>query len=350
MVMASSRVMVPWQARTNVAVFPCGFTKSLRRKAKIAAIAQRGIFMNIAVMGAGAVGCYFGGMLARAGHTVTLIARPAHVQALQRDGLWLQTQTFEQRVAVQASSDASAVRGAQCVLFCVKSTDTEAAGSAMAQYLDEGAVVLSLQNGVDNVERLRALLKRPVIAAVVYVATEMVAPGHVLHHGRGDLVLAPSPASAAIAATLRAADIPVEISDDATGALWAKLVLNCAYNALSALSGLPYGAMLHSPGLPVVQVMTDIVQECHAVAQASGVVLPDDILSTVLGLAGSMPGQMSSTAQDLARGKRSEIDHLNGFIARRGEALGIATPINRLLHTLVRLREQHLLPQSERAA
>ena len=299
--------------------------------------------MNIAVMGAGAVGCYFGGMLARAGHAVTLVARPAHVQALQHSGLWLQTLTFEQRVAVQAHSDASAVRGAQCVLFCVKSTDTETAGRAMAPHLDAGAVVLSLQNGVDNAERLQALLQRPVIAAVVYVATEMVAPGHVRHHGRGDLVLAPAPASEAIAATLRGAGIPVQVSDNATGALWAKLVLNCAYNALSALSGLPYGALLHSPGLPVEQVMTDIVQECQAVAQASGVALPQDMVSTVLGLADSMPAQMSSTAQDLARGKRSEIDHLNGFIARRGEALGIATPANRLLHTLVRLREQQVV-------
>ena len=306
--------------------------------------------MNIAVMGAGAVGCYFGGMLARAGHTVTLIARPAQTEALRSHGLWLQAQTFEQRVSVQASSDASAVRGAQCVLFCVKSTDTEDTGRAMAPHLDADAVVLSLQNGVDNADRLQALLQRPVIAAVVYVATEMVAPGHVRHHGRGDLVLAPAPASAAIAAILRAAGIPVEISDNATGTLWAKLVLNCAYNALSALSGLPYGVMLHSPGLPVVQVMTDIVQECQAVAQASGVALPDGLLSTVLGLADSMPGQMSSTAQDLARGKRSEIDHLNGFIARRGEALSIATPANRLLHTLVRLREQHLMPQGEAAA
>ena len=306
--------------------------------------------MNIAVMGAGAVGCYFGGMLARAGHAVTLIARPAQVQALQRSGLLLQTQTFDQHVAVQASSEASAVRGAQYVLFCVKSTDTEAAGRAMAPHLDAGAVVLSLQNGVDNAERLQTLLNRPVIAAVVYVATEMVAPGHVRHHGRGDLVLAPAPESADIADLFRAAGIPSQVSDNATGALWAKLVLNCAYNALSALSGLPYGAMLHSPGLPVAQVMTDIVQECQAVAQASGVELPDDLLATVLGLADSMPQQMSSTAQDLARGKPSEIDHLNGFIARRGEALGIATPANRLLHTLVRLREQHLLSQDKEAA
>jgi len=320
------------------------------QSATMVATAQPRGFMNFAVMGAGAVGCYFGGMLARAGHTVTLVARPAHVQALQCSGLRLQTQTFDEHIALQASSDAGSVRGAQCVLFCVKSTDTEEAGHAMAPHLDTNAVVLSLQNGVDNAERLQPLLQRPVVPAVVYVATEMAGPGHVRHHGRGDLVLAPAPASAALAATLRSAGIPVEISDNAVGALWAKLVLNCAYNALSALSGLPYGAMLHSPGLPVVQVMADIVAECQAVAQASGVVLPEGLLPAVLGLADSMPAQRSSTAQDLARGRRSEIDHLNGFIARRGEALGIATPANRLLHTLVHLREQHLLQPDGGAA
>ena len=298
--------------------------------------------MKIAVMGAGAVGCYYGALLARAGHEVTLIARPAHVQAIRQNGLWLQTQTFEERVRVQASTDASAVRGADWVLFCVKSTDTESAGQAMAAHLGAAAVVLSLQNGVDNAERLQAILGRPVIAAVVYVASAMAGPGHVRHHGRGELVLAPAPASAALAAALSAAGVPVQISDNVAGALWAKLVLNCVYNPLSAIARLPYGAIVHSPGLDLAQVMADIVQECQAVARASGVTLPPDTLAATLALAHTMPQQMSSTAQDLARGKRSEIDHLNGFIVRRGQALGIATPVNRLLHTLVRLLEQHL--------
>ncbi|NMM77302.1 ketopantoate reductase family protein [Acidovorax sp. SRB_24] len=306
--------------------------------------------MKIAVMGAGAVGCYYGGMLARAGHEVTLIARPAHAEALRQGGLWLETQAFQERVPVQASTDASAVRGAQWVLFCVKSTDTESAGRAMASHLADGAVVLSLQNGVDNAERLEVVLGRAVVPAVVYVATEMVAPGHVRHHGRGELVIAPLPASASIAAVCSAAGVPVQVSGNATEALWAKLVLNCAYNALSALSGLPYGATVQSPDLPVAQVMADIVRECQAVAQASGVALPHDILASTLGLARTMPGQMSSTAQDLARGKRTEIDHLNGFVVRRGEALGLATPVNRLLHTLVRLREQQPTPHEGGAA
>ena len=298
--------------------------------------------MKIAVMGAGAVGCYYGGMLARAGHAVVLVARPVHVEAIRQNGLLLDTQTFQERVQLQADTEARAVQGAQCVLFCVKSTDTESAGRAMAPYLGTDTVVLSLQNGVDNAERLQQLLGRPVLPAVVYVAAGMAGPGHVRHHGRGELVIAPSPASGDIARSFAAAGIPVEISDNVAGALWAKLVLNCVYNPLSAITQLPYGEIVNSPGLEVPRMMDDIVHECMAVARACGVQLPEGTAEAVLPLARSMATQVSSTAQDLARGHRSEIDHLNGYVVRRGEALGIPTPANRMLHTLVRLLEKRL--------
>ena len=298
--------------------------------------------MKIAVMGAGAVGCYYGGMLARAGHAVVLVARPVHVEAIRQHGLLLDTQTFQERVPLQADTEARAVQGAQCVLFCVKSTDTESAGRAMAPYLGTDTVVLSLQNGVDNAERLQAVLQRPVLPAVVYVAAGMAGPGHVRHHGRGELVIAPSPASGDIARSFAAAGIPVEISDNVAGALWAKLVLNCVYNPLSAITQLPYGEIVNSPGLEVPRMMDDIVHECMAVARACGVQLPEGTAEAVLPLARSMATQVSSTAQDLARGHRSEIDHLNGYVVRRGEALGIPTPANRMLHTLVRLLEKRL--------
>ena len=125
---------------------------------------------NIAVMGAGAVGCYYGGMLARAGHEVVLIGRPAHVQAIHAAGLLLQTQAFTERVALAASTEARAVQGAQWVLFCVKSTDTESAARAMAPHLRPGAIVLSLQNGVDNAERLQALLPQHLVLPAVTLA------------------------------------------------------------------------------------------------------------------------------------------------------------------------------------
>jgi 2-dehydropantoate 2-reductase len=301
--------------------------------------------MRIAIMGAGAVGCYYGGMLARAGHAVTLIGRPQHVAAVLRDGLLLDTQAFQMHIPMQASTDASGIQGAELVLCCVKSTDTESAAAEMAPHLAPDTIVLSLQNGVDNAERLQALLCREVSPAVVYVATEMAGPGHVKHHGRGELVIGPTADSDALARLFSEAGIPLQISDNVAGALWAKLILNCAYNALSAITQLPYGQMVQGEG--VTGVMHDIVQECLAVAQGEGVIVPGDIAEAVARIAQTMPAQLSSTAQDLARGKRSEIDHLNGYILRKGAALGIATPANRLLHSLVRLLESRSEPATK---
>jgi 2-dehydropantoate 2-reductase len=289
-------------------------------------------------MGAGAVGCYYGGMLARAGHAVTLIGRPAHVQAVAANGLRMQTLAFDETVPLAASTGAFAVAGADVVLFAVKSRDTENAGETMRAHLKPGALVLCLQNGVDNAERLRAVLPGvDVAAAVVYVATEMAGPGHLRHHGRGELVIEPSPLSAELTNALIAAGVPTEISDNVRGALWVKLILNCAYNALSAVARLPYGELVRRPGVP--EVMRDVVAECRAVAAADGVTLPGEVDAAVRSIAESMPTQYSSTAQDLMRGKPSEIDHLNGFVVRRGESLGVPVPANRVLWTLTRLVE-----------
>jgi len=297
----------------------------------------------IAVMGAGAVGCYYGGMLARAGHDVTLVGRAQHVEAVRRTGLRVEAKAFDASVPMRASEEARGARGAKLVLFSVKSPDTERAGAALAPHLERDAFVLSLQNGVDNAERLAATLGREVVPAVVYVAVEMAGPGHVRHHGRGELVIGRSAASARIAAAFGAAGVPVEVSDNVSGALWAKLIVNCAYNALSAITQLPYGRMVQGDGVPAV--MRDVVDECLAVARAAGVEVPGDIRQSVPRIAQTMPGQFSSTAQDLARGKPTEIDHLNGLVVRKGEALGVPTPANRLLVALVKLLEERGSPR-----
>jgi 2-dehydropantoate 2-reductase len=294
--------------------------------------------LEVAVMGAGAVGCYYGGMLARAGHDVVLIARPQHVEAIQRDGLRMETRTFDEQVRLRASSEPGAAQGVDLVLFCVKSMDTESAGAQLRPYLAPDALVLCLQNGVDNADRLRTVLpQHTVAAAVVYVASEMAGPGHVKHHGRGELVIEPSPVSESVAQALMGAGVPTEISDNVRGALWLKLILNCAYNAVSAIAQRPYGENVKSEG--IADVMRDVVNECLAVAQAEGVNVAGDVDAAVRKIAESMPTQYSSTAQDLARGKRSEIDYLNGLIVRRGHALGVATPANGVLWALVKLIE-----------
>jgi 2-dehydropantoate 2-reductase len=294
--------------------------------------------LKVAVMGAGAVGCYYGGMLARAGHAVTLIARPQHVQAIEKDGLRMETKTFDEHVRLQATTDIAAVRGASLILFSVKSTDTESAGALIKPHLKPETLVLCLQNGVDNADRLRTVLPpTQVAAAVVYVATEMAGAGHVKHHGRGELVIEPSASSDRVAQALVAAGVPTEVSSNVRGALWMKLIINCAYNAISAIAQRPYGENVRGEGVP--QVMRDVVDECLAVARAEGVQIPGDAHATVTKLVESMPNQFSSTAQDLARGKRTEIDYLNGLIVRRGDALGIPTPVNRVLWALVKLIE-----------
>lgn len=293
--------------------------------------------LRFAVMGAGSVGCYFGALLARAGHAVTLIGRPAHVQAIAAHGLRLQTAAEDVQIPLSASTNAGAVAGADVVLLCVKSTDTEAAARQIQPHLAPGTLVLTLQNGVDNDERVRAVLgpTHPVIAAVVYVATAMAGPGHVRHFGRGELLIGPSPLAQRVAREFGGAGIPTQVSDNVRGVLWAKLVINCAYNALSAITQQPYGWLVQQDG--VTEVIADLVAECLAVAQADGVHIDGDIHAAVRGIAQTMPAQLSSTAQDLARGKPSEIEHLNGYVVRRGGALGVPTPVNRALLVLMRM-------------
>ncbi|EHR72168.1 2-dehydropantoate 2-reductase [Burkholderiales bacterium JOSHI_001] len=300
-------------------------------------------------MGAGAVGSFYGAMLARAGHPVTLIGRAPHVQAIQQQGLLLHMAGQVHTVPVAASTDLAAVASADLVLFCVKSTDTEALARQIAPLLHPDALVLSLQNGVDNAATMARHLRQHVVPAVVYVATAMPEPGTVAHHGRGDLVIGPLNAAAAkdpllqqrlqaVVDLFATAQVPVRLSPDVMAELWSKLMVNCAYNAISGLAQLPYGRMAALPA--IVEVQRAVVREVVAVAQADGQILSLDAALEAMGrIALAMPAQYSSTAQDMARGKPTEIDHLNGFVTRRGAELGVPTPVNQTLHALVKLVE-----------
>jgi 2-dehydropantoate 2-reductase len=306
-------------------------------------------FRSTAVVGAGAVGSFFGAMLARAGHPVTLIGRPAHVQAIERDGLRLQMGGRTEIIRTAASTGLAAVRGADLVLFSVKSTDTESVAREMAPLLDADALVVSLQNGVENAPTIAGHVRQAVAPAVVYVATAMPEPGLVAHYGRGDLVIGAFERKGhldevfmrrlrALAEFFGAAQVPVRISDDVMAELWSKLMVNCAYNAISGLAQANYGSLAALPEIRALQEA--VVHEVCAVAAADGVNLPlEPALEAMRRIAPAMPAQLSSTAQDMARGKPSEIDHLNGFVARRGKKLGVTTPANQALHALVKLVE-----------
>jgi len=311
---------------------------------------EQGQWPAIAVLGAGAVGCYFGGMLARAGAPVTLIGRRQHVEAMTRKGLFLESLHFQEHIPVSASTDACAARTAEIVLLCVKTPDTEEAARSLAPHLANGAIVVSLQNGVDNVERIHAAANLEAIPAVVYVAAEMIAPGCVRHTGRGELIIgdfsqiargdkAGRPRLESLTTLFSRAGVPCRVSENIEAELWTKLIMNCAYNAISALSRARYGPMVASSWTR--DLMRQVVEEVLSVAQAAGVrMMHGNMVEAAWKLADTMPGAISSTAQDLARGKRTEIDSLNGYVARRGAELGIATPVNRTLHALVKLLEE----------
>jgi 2-dehydropantoate 2-reductase len=301
---------------------------------------------HVAVVGAGAVGCYFGGMLARAGVPVTLIGRATHIEAVQRDGIFLERADFQEYVRVDARLEASAVNKASIVLLSVKTVDTETAATAIAPNLQESAVLVSFQNGVDNVERIRRATGIRAMPAAVYVAASMTGPGRVKHAGRGDLVVGePSfglkgPQDVErVARLFETARIPCRISPDIPVELWTKLVMNCAYNAISAVTQSRYLALKENP--LTQNVIRQLIEEVVAVGKAAGVSLPDaaSLTAAALKLAEAMADATSSTAQDLARGRPTEIDSLNGYVSRRGKELGIPTPVNSTLHALVKMLE-----------
>jgi 2-dehydropantoate 2-reductase len=304
---------------------------------------------RVAVMGAGAVGSYFGGMLARAGVPVTMIARGAYVEAVRHNKLFLDTVTFQERVAVEVSSEPSAVRDANVVLFCVKGQDNEEAARAIAPHLAAGTIVVSLQNGVDNVERIRAAAGLDALPAVVYVAAAMPEPGHLKHSGRGDLVVGEfagrsagaviqPPRTEQIAALFASADVPCKISTDILADMWLKFITNCGANAISAIAQATYGEIAQYGASR--DLMSRVVEECIAVGRAAGVHTPGPgFTEKWLTALGKLSAAFSSTAQDLARGKRTEIESLNGYIVRRGAELGVATPNNFALYALVKLIE-----------
>jgi 2-dehydropantoate 2-reductase len=304
---------------------------------------QTGRIDKVAVLGAGAVGSYFGGMLARTRVDVTLIARGAHLEALQRDGLFMDSIRLQERVPVKASGDPASVHGADLVLFCVKSPDTEHAARSMAPHLSPGSIVLSLQNGVDNAEKIRALTGVAAWPAVVYCAAALAAPGHVRHSGRGDLVIGNSPKATAamIAATFERAGVPCRLSDNMPGEMWEKLALNCAGNAVTALCRAGYALAARNPYTR--QIMIQAAEETLNVAAAAGVQTPvsaSALTRQMLQIFENYGTEaVSSTAQDLMRRKKTEIDTLNGYVARRGSELGVSAPVNQTLHALVKLVE-----------
>ena len=307
-------------------------------------MSQRKDWPRIAVVGAGAVGGYFGGMFARAGAPIVFIGRRHFADAVNSNGLVLDKSEGQERIRVAATTEMSAIRDCSLILFSVKANDTDETAKQIAPFLQPDATVVCLQNGVDNADRVRAVTNVVTVPAVVYVAVSVPEFGRVKHLARGDLIIGPlSERTTEVANVFNRAAISCRISENIEGELWVKLLCNCALNAISALGHARYGQIVQSGDAK--QLMQDVVDEVLAVARAAGVVLPgvDDResgMAAAMKIATQMADAFSSTAQDLNRGRPTEIDALNGYIVRQGAALAVPVPINSALFTLVKLAEQ----------
>src|SRR5438093_389915 len=299
---------------------------------------------EIAVVSAGAVGGYFGGMFARAGAPIVFIVRKHFADAVNSKGLFLDKLHGQERIRATATVEMSAVRDCSLILFCVKANDTLATATQMASFVRPDATVVCLQNGVDNADQVRAAANVAAVPAAVYVAVSVPESGRVKHLARGDLIIGPpSGREMHLADLFVRAGIPCRVSENTEGKLWLKLLRHCSLNAISALGKVRYGQIAQSDDTK--KLTEQIVDEVLAVARAAGVVLPgvDDRksgMAAAIELATQMADAFSSTAQDLNRGQPTEVDALNGYISRRGEELGIPVPVNHALFTLVKLAEQ----------
>jgi 2-dehydropantoate 2-reductase len=306
--------------------------------------------LRFAVVGAGAVGSYFGGMLARAGFSVVLIGRAQHVEAIRGNGLYIDSEQFRGYIKIDASTDIEASRDANVVLFCTKSMDTISTAESLRSLLKPDSLILSLQNGVENPGRIQKILGLPAIPVLVYIAASISAPGSVKNSGMGSLVTGVPAGSAAdtpktmalielISAAFRRAEVPFKMSDNIEGEVWMKMILNCTINPTCALTRAQYGQMYDDEN--VRETMRLCTRETIAIAKALGVKLPvADPEADVMARLELIREGTSSTSQDIERGRPTEIEWLNGYIARMGPKLGIPTPVNHTLYSMVNLLQK----------
>jgi len=300
-------------------------------------------------MGAGSVGCFFGGMLSRAGKDVTLIARSNHVEAIREKGLYMECINFQEYVPVKATTDQSAIKEADIILLCVKSPDTQKTIEAIDGFLKKDVIILSLQNGVSNCDTIFQKVPKHVYPTVVYVATGMVGPGHLKHFGRGELLIGDLNNEHLVNDSIQdelqmlveifaPSGVPCDISKNIKHELWTKFLVNCCFNGISAIGQIQYGKM--AAQADVRALIEQITKEFLAIALKEGVdISPSQAASLNHQIATSMSGQRSSTAQDLSRKKPTEIDYLNGLIVKKGKDYGIETPANQSIYALVKMME-----------
>ncbi|HTY36247.1 MAG TPA: 2-dehydropantoate 2-reductase [Bacteroidota bacterium] len=298
--------------------------------------------MRIVIMGSGGIGGFFGARLAEAGEDVWFVARGKHLAAMKQHGLRIKSTAGEFTVPPGTmTDDVRAIGRADVVLFCVKAYDTESAARQLVPILRDESLIIPLQNGVDNEEKIRAVVPRgDVYGGVAYISSRITGPGEITEVGGFQrIVFGPQQpktnahAQALHEAFLRAG-IKSQLQDDITKELWRKLIFIASMGSLTALSRLTHGEILRNAR--AVSLMFDAMREVHAVASKLGIELEGVDEARVLeGLKRFSDDTRSSMYFDLAAGKPMEIEALNGTIVRLGEQLGVATPIHRVIYSVL---------------
>lgn len=299
--------------------------------------------MLVAVVGSGGIGGYYGALLAQSGHEVAFLARGAHLEAMRHAGLRVESVLGEPvTLKVRAAARPQEVGPVDIVLFTVKSYDTVAAADLLPPLLGPETAVLTLQNGVDNVDRLvEKVGGRHVLGGLCYIFSFVAAPGVIRHAGGprrvvvGELDGSLSPRARAVHAAFAATGIPVELSSQILVEMWLKYVFISAHGGMTALTRLPTGPIQQQP--ETFEVYLDAVEEVAAVAAAHGIRLPAGQRDRVRQFAETLePNLYSSLYVDLVNGRRTELETLVGHVVRLGRRYGVPTPVCRIIYAALK--------------
>jgi 2-dehydropantoate 2-reductase len=294
-------------------------------------------------MGAGAVGGYFGARLAAAGQNVAFIARGSHLESMRREGLRVKSIQGNLCIRSLFTSSSEEVGARDLILLCVKSYDTEEAVKTLEPLMGEKTVVLSLQNGVDNPEKIAKLWGADrTLAGVADIAVRVPEPGTIEHTASGRIFLGPlQPSGRESAGNVKAvfvgAKIPCEVSPDIQTTLWKKLAWNAPFCALSCLLRMTVGEIVASESLR--SLITSCIEEVRDAAQYHGVELPSSTAEETLGISRfshSLGDVKPSMLQDLEAGKPLEYEALNGIIVKLLHGAGKRAPINEIFYTALK--------------
>jgi len=301
--------------------------------------------MKIAIVGSGAVGGFYGALLARQGHDVSFIARGAHLEAIRKHGLRVRGAVGDFAAKGRAESDASLVGEADLVIFAVKTYDNDSALPMLQPLVGQHTAVLTLQNGVDSVDEVAAAAGvEHVLGGSTYVATAIAEPGVIQQTGThrrivfGEISGTPTEPSARvkkIAAAMVAADIHAEPVADARPSLWEKFVYLAPFAGFTGAARLPIGPLRELPGF--FELALRACGEVASVARAEGVTLPADLQQRLRVYIDALPASTrSSLLIDLQSGKRIEVESLQGSVVRRAAAKGVDVPIMQALYAVLR--------------